>query len=86
MRVVFHSNPGLASLPLVLAVGIAYAWVVGRILSGAQAHRQSWPDFLNRSGSVLGRVPSAKQREPITKRGAVFASTKSFAITSSGRS
>ena len=63
MRVVLHANPGWMSLPLLLAVGIAYIWVVGRILSGAPAHPQAWPDFLNRSSSVLGRVPSAKQRE-----------------------
>ena len=63
MRVVLHSNPGWVSIPLVLAVGVAYAWVVDRIVSGAQADPQAWPDLLNRSGSVLGRLPSAKQRE-----------------------
>ena len=63
MRVILHSNAGWVSVPLVLAVGIAYILVVGRILSGAQARPQAWTDFLTRSGSVLGRVPSAKQRE-----------------------
>ena len=62
MRVVLHSNPGWMSVPLLLVVGLAYAWVVGRIVS-AQAQLRAWPDFLARSGSVLGRVPSAKQRE-----------------------
>ena len=63
MRVALHANPGWMSLPLLLAVGIAYISVVGRILSGAQAHPQAGPDFFNRSGSLLGRLPTARQRE-----------------------
>ena len=64
MRAFLHSSSGWMSIPPVLAVGLAYGWIVGRILRrGPKAHLRTLPDFLNRPSSVVGRILSTGQRQ-----------------------